>query len=63
MASATQQKWEGRWDQLVGRVKKAWGDVTDDDLTKAKGDYQRLVGVLKEKTGKTQEEIEKELDR
>ncbi len=63
MAGTTQQKWEGRWDQLVGRVKKAWGNLTDDDLMKAKGDYQKLVGVVKEKTGKTAEEIEKELNK
>jgi uncharacterized protein YjbJ (UPF0337 family) len=61
--SATRQKWEGRWDQLVGRVKGAWGSITDDELLKAEGDYDKLVGVVKEKTGKTREEIEKELDR
>jgi uncharacterized protein YjbJ (UPF0337 family) len=61
--SGTSQKWEGRWDQLVGRVKSAWASLTDDDLLKAKGDYEKLVGVVKEKTGKTREEIERELNR
>lgn len=63
MQSATSQKWEGRWDQLVGRVKSAWGGLTDDDLLTAEGDYDKLVGVIKEKTGKTREEIEQELGR
>jgi uncharacterized protein YjbJ (UPF0337 family) len=62
MASGTQRKWEGRWDQLKGRVQKLWGDLTDDDLQRAKGDFNRLVGVIKEKTGKTEEEIERMLD-
>jgi uncharacterized protein YjbJ (UPF0337 family) len=62
MQSATSQKWEGRWEQLTGKVKSLWGNVTDDELTEAEGDYERLVGVLKEKTGKTREEIEKQLD-
>jgi uncharacterized protein YjbJ (UPF0337 family) len=62
MQSATSQKWEGRWEQLTGKVKSVWGNVTDDELLEAKGDYERLVGVLKEKTGKTREEIEKELE-
>lgn len=62
MASATQQKWEGRWEQLKGRVKSLWGNITDDELTQAEGDYERLVGTLKEKTGKSREELEKMLN-
>lgn len=63
MKSATGQKWQGRWEQLKGRVKQAWGDLTDDDFTKADGNYDELVGIINEKTGETREEIEKRLDR
>jgi uncharacterized protein YjbJ (UPF0337 family) len=63
MATATRQKWEGRWEQLAGKAKSLWGDLTDDDLKKAEGDYERLVGVLKERTGKTREELEAALDK
>lgn len=59
--SATTQKWEGRWEQLKGKVKKVWGAITDDDLTQAEGDYERTIGVIKEKTGEAREEIEKKL--
>jgi uncharacterized protein YjbJ (UPF0337 family) len=62
MASATKQKWEGRWDQLKGKVKSLWGNITDDELTHVEGDYERLVGKLKEKTGKSREELEKMLN-
>jgi len=62
MATGTQQKWQGRWEQLKGRVKSLWGNVTDNELTEAEGDYERLVGVLHEKTGKTREQIEEMLD-
>jgi uncharacterized protein YjbJ (UPF0337 family) len=57
--SPTKQKWEGRWDQLKGRVKTLWGTLTDDELTKVQGDYERTVGLIKERTGKTKEEIER----
>lgn len=57
-STATGQKWEGRWEQLKGKVKSVWGSITDDDLTKAEGDYERLIGMLKEKTGKTREQLE-----
>lgn len=56
-------KWEGRWDQLKGKVKEAWGEMTDDDLDAAEGDYDQVVGKIKERTGKTREEIEQVLDR
>lgn len=61
MASATAKKWEGRWDQLKGRVKQFWGDITDDELTSAEGDYDRVVGLIKERTGETEEAIQKRL--
>ena len=60
--SASRQKWEGRWEQLVGRAKKLWGKVTNDDLMQAEGDYERLVGIIHEKTGQTRLEIEKSLN-
>ena len=60
--SPTRQKWEGRWDQLVGKARTLWGDITDDDVQRAKGDYEQLLGRIKEKTGKTRQEIEKLLD-
>jgi uncharacterized protein YjbJ (UPF0337 family) len=61
MSTGTSQKWEGRWDQLSGRAKQFWGWLTDDDLTKVEGDYDRLVGVIKERTGETREAIEEKL--
>jgi len=62
MAPATTQKWEGRWEQLKGKAKSLWGNLTDNELLEAEGDYERLVGKIKEKTGKTREEIDKLLD-
>lgn len=61
--SSTGQKWQGRWEQLKGRAKQAWGDLTDDDFTKAEGNYDELIGIINEKTGEAREEIERRLDR
>lgn len=60
--TAFAQKWEGRWDMLAGKAKALWGDITDDDITKAEGNYQKLVGKIKEKTGETREEVERRLN-
>lgn len=62
MADGTRQKWEGRWDQLKGRARKAWGELTDDDFDRAQGDYENLVGRIKERTGKSREEIDRTID-
>lgn len=59
----TKLKWEGRWDQLKGSAKKIWGNLTDDELDKVEGDYDKTVGIIKEKSGETLEDIEGKLDR
>lgn len=55
-------KWEGRWDQLTGKAKQTWGDLTNDDLDVAEGNYEEFVGKIKERTGESREEIEEKLD-
>ena len=62
MDSALKQKWDGRWDQLKGKVKQTWGDMTDDDCDVAEGQYDELVGRITERTGQTREEIERRLN-
>ncbi len=59
----TNTKWDGRWDQLKGKAKQAWGNLTDDDLDVAEGEYDEMVGRIKEKTGETEEAIRDRLDR
>jgi len=58
---ATGLKWEGRWDQLKGQIKQTWGNLTDDDLDVAEGNYEELIGRVKERTGESAEEIERRL--
>lgn len=62
MQESTKLKWEGRWDQLKGKVQQTWGDVTDDDLDVAEGNYDELIGRIKERTGESYEEIEDRLN-
>ena len=62
MKAATKQKWQGRWDQLTGKARKLWGGLTDNDFQSVKGDYEQLIGKIKERSGQTREEIENALD-
>lgn len=52
---------EGRWEQLRGRAKKAWAELTDDDFLRAEGSVDKLYGVIQEKVGDTQENVKKRL--
>ena len=50
-------KWKGSWNELKGKVKQKWGELTDDDLTYAEGQEEELIGKLQKKTGQTREEV------
>ena len=52
----------GQWNEVKGRLKEHWGQLTDDDLQRAKGSTDQLVGVVQQKTGATKNEVEKFLD-
>ncbi len=51
----------GKWDQMKGKVREQWGELTDDDLTKINGKREQLVGKLKEKYGWEMDRAEKEI--
>jgi uncharacterized protein YjbJ (UPF0337 family) len=61
MDSAMTKKWDGRWDQLKGKVKQIWGDMTDDDVDVAEGQYDELIGRIKTRTGESEEAIQRRL--
>ena len=43
----------GKWKQLTGKAKAAWGELTDDELTRSEGNAERLAGLIQERYGKT----------
>jgi uncharacterized protein YjbJ (UPF0337 family) len=53
---------EGRWKQIKGDVKRTWGKLTDDDLDRAEGNRDKLVGSLQERYGWERNRAEKEFD-
>jgi uncharacterized protein YjbJ (UPF0337 family) len=55
-------KTDGKFDRVKGRARAMWGDLTDDDFDKAKGNTENLIGRIKEKTGEATEDIRRKLD-
>jgi uncharacterized protein YjbJ (UPF0337 family) len=52
---------KGEWEQLSGSIKSKWGKLTDDDMTRAKGDGEYLVGKLQEHYGLTKDKAKEGL--
>jgi uncharacterized protein YjbJ (UPF0337 family) len=52
----------GKWHQLKGEVKSRWGKLTDDDLDRAEGDAEKLIGRVQERYGYQREEAKDEVD-
>jgi len=50
-------KLKGDWNQTKGKIKQAYGDLSDDDLKYEEGKDDELVGRLQKKIGKTKEEV------
>jgi uncharacterized protein YjbJ (UPF0337 family) len=54
---------EGKWKQMRGQAKQWWGKLTDDDLERAGGKADQLIGLIQEKYGYTRERAEEEFNR
>ena len=63
MDNPREQQVEGSWKRMKGRLKEAWGTLTDDDLDRMEGKRDQLEGLIEQKTGKKRTEIKRELDR
>lgn len=48
---------KGNWNQLKGKMKEEWGELTEDDLLYEEGKEDQLLGKIQKKTGKTQSEV------
>lgn len=47
----------GSWNEVAGKLKQQYGNLTDDDVTFAEGKEEELLGRLQTKLGKSKEEI------
>jgi uncharacterized protein YjbJ (UPF0337 family) len=55
------EKFEGDWKQLKGTIKEKWGQLTDNDVTKINGRYEKLLGFIQEKYGIAKEKAEAQI--
>jgi uncharacterized protein YjbJ (UPF0337 family) len=53
----------GQWKQVRGDIKSKWGQLTDDDLMRVEGDYEKLVGTIQTRYGYTRDRVENEINQ
>jgi len=58
----TRDELKGRWNEIRGRIKEKWGQLTDDELTQTEGNTDQLIGLIQRKTGEGREQITRFFD-
>lgn len=48
---------KGEWDEVRGRIKHIYGNLTDNDLLYVEGKEDELLEKLQKKLGKTKDEL------
>ena len=56
-----QQILEGNWNEIKGKLREKWGQLTDDDLPQIRGEAEQIVGIIQRKTGEAREVVEEYL--
>lgn len=52
---------KGSWNEVKGKLKQEYAELTDDDLTYVKGKEDELLGRIQKKLGKKREELASEI--
>jgi len=50
-------KLKGTWNEVKGKIKQQYADITDDDLLYEEGKDDELLGRIQKKIGKSKEEV------
>jgi len=58
----TKLQFKGSWNEVKGKLKQKYGQLTDNDLTFAEGKDDELLGRLQQKLGRTKDELRKEIE-
>jgi len=53
----------GSWNEIKGKLKQQYGNLTDDDLAFAEGKDDELLGRLQKKLGKTKDEVRQMIEK
>jgi len=56
------QTLDSHWQEISGKLRERWSSLNENELQQAKGDVQRLIRTIQQKTGETREAVQAFLD-
>lgn len=59
---STKLEIKGNWNEVKGKLKQKYGQLTDDDLVFAEGKDDELLGRLQKRLGQTKEDLRKTIE-
>jgi len=63
MKTDTKLQMKGSWNEIKGKLKQKYADLTDDDLLLEEGKEDELLGRLQRKLGKSMDDVKSEINR
>jgi uncharacterized protein YjbJ (UPF0337 family) len=57
-----QQVLQGNWNEIKGKLRSKWGQLTNDDVKSFDGNIDQLLGLIQKKTGEGRESVERFLN-
>jgi uncharacterized protein YjbJ (UPF0337 family) len=63
LLSMTKLQFKGSWNEVKGKLKQKYGQLTDNDLAFSEGKEDELLGRLQQRLGKSKEAIQEEIER
>lgn len=53
---------KGSWNEMKGKLKQKYAQLTDDDLTFIEGKEDEMLGRLQQRLGKTKDDLRREIE-
>jgi uncharacterized protein YjbJ (UPF0337 family) len=58
----TSLQFKGSWNEVKGKLKQKYGQLTDNDLRFAEGKEKELLGRLQQKLGQSKEDLRTDIE-
>jgi uncharacterized protein YjbJ (UPF0337 family) len=53
---------KGNWNEIKGKLKQKYGQLTDQDLIFAEGKEDELLGRIQKRVGRTKDQLRAEIE-
>jgi uncharacterized protein YjbJ (UPF0337 family) len=58
-----EEVFKGKWNDIRGEIQTQWGKLTDSELDKTKGNVKSIFGIIQQRYGEKQLDIEEKLEK